>query len=267
MVSLLQVEKKLKELVIPIVYPNGTGSPSIVAKDIAIMNGYPVKDSLDKSMAADKIVISISAIEKSDKNTTRYLKRWHRVSIPEATVSMAIDDDYIITITGIAANDLVATIKTTTEIASHQIVNGETMEDIADGLGAQLTGAVVVGNTIYIPGEFKTQFGISVLGIAAREVKRQQKRFCVTIWSRGVEDRDTLGEAIDVYLSDIERFVLQDDFFARIIYNGTIDLDTFQDHRIYKRELEYLIEYATTLADSFTTQVVSDVQIETNRDQ
>lgn len=267
MASLLQVEQTLKALVLSVVYPDGTGLPSIIGKDISVMIGYPIKSSLDDYMKDGKLAISISAIEKSDKNTTRYTKRWHSLTIPEATTHMALDDDYVITITGIASNDEVATIKTSSEVASHQITTGESLDDIASALGSQLTGAIVVANTIYIPEEFSIQLGVSVEGTAAREIKRQQKRFCVTIWSSLIEDRDTLGEAIDVYLSDIERFVLPDDFFARIIYNGTIDMDVVQVHRIYKREIEYLIEYATTLTDSFTTHVVSDVQIEDNRSQ
>jgi len=265
MASLLQVEEKLKEMVVSVVYPDGIGSPSIVDKDISIMNGYPVKGSLDKYMKADKIAISVSSIQKSDKNTTRYTKRWHRITVPESSINMVLGDDLVITITGVAANDLVATIKTSIEVASHQIVSGESVDDIASALGIQLTGAIVITNTIFVPNEYKILLGISVIGVAAREIKRQQKRFCVTIWSPTVNDRDTLGEAIDVYLSDIERFVLPDDFFARIIYNGAIDMDTFQDHRIYKRELEYLIEYATTISDNFPTNVVYDVEIEDNR--
>jgi len=265
MASVLDVQKKLAELIEPIVYPDGTGSPSIVNKDIKIVNGYPVKDSLDKWLDADKVWVSISTIEKSDKNTTRYTKRWQPLSIPDASVVMALDDDYVITITGVAANDQVATIKTSTEVVSHQIVAGESMDDIAAALGVQLTGAVVVDNTITIPNEFNIQLGVTVLGSAAKEIKRQNKQFCVTIWTTNPDDRDVLGEAIDAYLSDIERFVLPDDFYARIIYNGMIDIDDLQTHRMYKRELEYLIEYATTITQDYTTHVVYDVQIEDNR--
>lgn len=265
MASLLQVEEKLKELVVSVVYPNGTGSPSIIGEDIAIMNGYPVKSTLDGYMKAKKIAISVSGIEKSDKNTTRYGKRWHQVSVGVATITVDIGDDFIFTINGVASNDQVVVIQTSKEVADHQTVVGETLDNIASALGAQLTGAIVVGNTIYVPGETQLQGGVSVKGTATKEIKRQQKRFCVTIWSSEINQRDTLGEAIDVYLSDIERFVLPDDFFARIIYNGTIDMDGIQVHRIYKREIEYLIEYATTLAEEYTTHVVSEVQIEDNR--
>lgn len=265
MASVLEVQKKLAELIEPIIYPNGTGSPSIINKDIKIIDGYPVKDTLDKWLDAGKAMISISTIEKSDQNTTRYTKRWQSISAPDATVEMVLGDDYVITITGVAADEQVATIKTSSEVASHQISAGESMNDIAAALGVQLTGAVVVDNTIAIPNEFNIQLGVGVLGKVAKEIKRQNKRFCVTIWTPTYIDRDAIGEAIDVYLSDIERFVLPDDFYARIIYNGTVDIDDEQTHRIYKRELEYLIEYATTLTEEATSFVVYDVQIEDNR--
>lgn len=265
MASVLEVQEKLAELIEPIIYPNGTGSPSIINKDIKIINGYPVKDSLDKWLDAGKAMISIFTIEKSDQNTTRYTKRWHSLSAPAATVEMVLDDNYVIIITGTAANEQVATIKTSVEVASHQITSGESMDDIAAALGVQLTGAIVVGNTITIPNDFNIQLGVSVLGKVAKEIKRQNKRFCVTIWTPTYEDRDVIGEMIDVYLSDIERFVLPDDFYARIVYNGTVDIDDEQTHRMYKRELEYLIEYATTHTEEAPTHVVYDVQIEDNR--
>jgi len=266
MASILDVQQKLQDMIEPIVYPNGTGSPSIVNTDVKIVQGYPVKNTLDDYLRNGSIFISISSVEGMDKNTTRYTKRYHQINVPTPTVTVDIDNETnLITINGVAGNNQVCVVQTSVEVATHQAVDGESLNDIAEALGIQLTGAVVIGNTISVPGEPHIKGGTSVKATSAYEVKRQQKKFSVTIWAVNYDSLDVLGEAIDSYLSDIERFILPDDFYARIIYNGTLNLDSFQLHRLYKREIEYLIEYPTTRTEEFSTLVVTDLQIEDNR--
>lgn len=267
MASILEVQTTLKTLITNVIYPNGIAQPSIIDNDVIIMLGYPVKGSLDSYMKDGKVAVSISTVEKMDRNTTRYSKRWHNINVPNANVVLTVGNDFVITVSGTPTNNEIATIVTSSETASYQITDLDTLDDIAAALGAQLTGAVVVNNTIFVSGETFFKVGVAVKALAAKEIKRQQKIFCVTLWSPNEVFRDQLGEAVDVYLSDIERFVLPDDFFARIIYNGTVDMDSIQQHRIYKREIEYLIEYPTTITEEFTTLVVTQPQIEDNRQE
>ena len=268
MASVFQVEETLAAIVETAVYPDGEANPSVVGVDVKIVTGIPVKKTLDEYLNAGKAFVSINSIERMDRNVTRYSKEWHTISVDTATIGVGIArtdvSDYGVTLTGTITAGQLVVLQLGATVYTHAVLVTDTLDSIATALAALIPGGSAVANVISFSTLEKVTGGVSVSAIAAQEIKRQQKIFCVSIWSPTNEFRDTLGEAIDLHLSDIERFVLPDDFYARIIYTGTIDRDGFQVHRLYKRELDYSIEYPTTRTKTFNTLVVTELQLEDN---
>jgi len=57
------------------VYPNGTGQASVANCDIRVYPGWPNAAALDNDLLAGKVNISVYPTQ-SEKNTTRYERRW-----------------------------------------------------------------------------------------------------------------------------------------------------------------------------------------------
>jgi hypothetical protein len=81
------------------------------------------------------------------------------------------------------------------------------------------------------------------------EVRRQVQSFRITCWCPTPLLRDTTATAIDSSLA-MARFIrMPDNSTARIIFSGTTVFDQSQNAILYRRDLTYTVEYATTITD------------------
>jgi len=88
MASLTDVLKQVAAQVAAIVYPNGTGQPSVAGIPLRVYPGWPVPNQLEVDLAANWAHISIYPHGK-DRKTTRYLGRaWIPLTAPVHTLVM-----------------------------------------------------------------------------------------------------------------------------------------------------------------------------------
>jgi hypothetical protein len=85
-----------------------------------------------------------------------------------------------------------------------------------------------------------------LIGTGVREIRRQTRTFQITVWANCFASRDPLAAAIDAALAATTRMVLPDGSQAIIGYVNSLQNDDPQKAGIYRRDLMYSVNYATT---------------------
>ncbi len=98
-------------------------------------------------------------------------------------------------------------------------------------------------------------------GVAILELRRQTRLFAISIWAARHDRRDAAAGAIDAGLAAVSRLRLADGSVAVMTYDSSVQDDDEQEAGIYRRELVYALNYATTLSQTLTaiTTTVTDV--------
>lgn len=80
----------------------------------------------------------------------------------------------------------------------------------------------------------------------SREIRRQERLYMVTVWADTPAHRDAVAQAIDPVLAVTQFLTMPDGFGARLVYHNTRIIDDHQKSKLYRRDLNYSVEYATT---------------------
>jgi hypothetical protein len=99
-------------------------------------------------------------------------------------------------------------------------------------------------------------------GTSIRELRRQTRVFQVSCWAWAYDKRDTLAVAVDAALGAGWRLTLSDGTYGNAAYKGSSQHDESQKQLVYRRDLLYAVEYATT-----QTRTDAQVLIETTNVQ
>jgi hypothetical protein len=87
-------------------------------------------------------------------------------------------------------------------------------------------------------------------GVSAREVRRQTRKFQITIWANCFDHRDPLAAAIDAGLAAVSRLTMPDGTGGVLTYVNSMQSDDQQKAGIYRRDLIYAVNYATIQTDA-----------------
>jgi hypothetical protein len=256
MADLSDVSNVLVSSIAQIAYPNGTGSPSIVATACKIYSGWPIPANLDKDLAAGAINISVYPNDNEQK-TTRYPKEWKAlpVTIPALTLTVV---GTTITVGGTPTSPLNAAALVNGAGYVYAVQSGDSLTSIATGLAALISGATSSGPVITIPGAYQLTARVGAVGTVIRETKRQKRSFQITFWCPNPTVRDQIAAPVDAALADIDFLTLPDGTAGRIIYERSRVSDRVEREGLYRRDLFYSVEYGTT--DSLTTaQIVAEI--------
>lgn len=83
-------------------------------------------------------------------------------------------------------------------------------------------------------------------GLAVRELRRQIKDFQITVWAPTPSIRNTVGTAIDVALTECSHIDLGDGVPAQMFYARQFDSDSAENWHVYRRDLVFSVNFATT---------------------
>jgi len=105
--------------------------------------------------------------------------------------------------------------------------------------------SVMLGDT-----EWAEQSNDGAQGVSIREVRRQTRIFQITVWAGCHNRRDPVAAAIDAALAAVTRLPLPDGSQGVLTYASSAQDDDQQKQGIYRRDLLYAINYATTQAEA-----------------
>lgn len=288
------VETVLVGLIAGYLYPNGTSNPSAASpvppKGIQVFRGWPSTQSQQnaKTVGSEFVNVSVAARNGVERNTSRYPFAWQTVTPPTHTLAVAVSNNTI-TLSGTVAvpQNVLVLIGSSTgnnSAFNYAVQANDTLSTIAaalaNAINAKFSGTTSNGAVITVATAKAIVARIASSGTVIQEVGRQQKSFQITIWAppSSVTGQDpdawrtSVAKVIDPALKSLVRIVMPDQVYAHIRYERTITMDAAQMEGLYRRDLYFTIEYATTVTatgyeigvfqDQLTPILISDASEE-----
>lgn len=252
MADLSNVLAKFGELVQNAVYPNGLLQPSVAGVDVTIMSGWPIRTALDKALQAGNAFVSIYPTDK-EKDVTKFQRVFQPSIKTLATLTTSVLANTV-TIGGIVSVPQSVIVVLNKQGYAYQVSSGDTLASIAASLAAMMPNATASGAVITIGGAVWSLNGaVATPYQSVAELRRQERVFMITCWCPTPTIRDSLASAIDVYLTLNYRIPLQDNVYGHLFYSSSPQTDELEKSMIYRRDLHYKMQYATTATEENTT--------------
>lgn len=274
MASSADVENALKALLVAAIYPSGTSAPSAMLMGAtplpaAIMRGWPHKEELKADMAAGRTLISIWP-RPGERQTTRYSREWMQLASPAPTLAVAVDADAgTITLSGtVSSPQNVAAIVNGVGVV-YPVQVGDTRAQVATGLAALIENVTAssAGDVITVEDAYALEARVGGFATMIRELKRQERQYQLTIWSPDPDRRDAAVAFVDGVMAGRgldrarEFITLSDGYAARLMPAGSMPNDDAQTEGVFRHDLFFSIDYATTETTSAATTIIGDVII------
>ena len=244
MADLSDVLNQLVGQVAAIVYPSGTGSPSVCGLPVKIYPGWPVANVLEKDLAAKKVHISIYPLPTERKSTACIGKPWMMTAAPAHTVAMAVAGN-VVTLSGAPSTQNLM-IQANGNDYTYTMQPNDTLASAATALAALIHGAASAGPSVTVAGAYRLLARVGGFGTAIKETKRQEKQFQIAIWAPTPQVRDAIAKPLDAALSDSINIFFSDGSDGTIRYSHTNQSDKDEKAGLYRRDLIYSVDYATT---------------------
>ncbi|MBC8786522.1 hypothetical protein [Pseudomonas fluorescens] len=244
MASLTDVLKQVAAQVAAVVYPSGTGQPSVAGIPLRVYPGWPVPNQLETDLAANWAHISVYPYGK-DQKTTRYLGRtWIPLTSPVHTLTMTVAGS-VVTLSGtISAQNIMVNLNGISHV--YAVQQSDTLTSAATALASMIPGASSSGPVITLTGASSVIARVGGFGIAYKETKRQEQSIQIIVWANSPAARDAVASPLDSALSDSNNISFLDGSFGVIRSNGSMMTDQLQKADLYRIDLFYTIDYATT---------------------
>lgn len=263
MSNVLDVQNALVALVAQSVYPNGTGAAPATGCPVRIYPGWPNAATLDADLSAGTCHISVfpTAIER---NTTRYSTDWAERSVSASAVTLTINNQQI-TVGGTVPAPFSAqnyAVLVNGKLYSYALQAGDTITSIATALAAliaaDVSGTTNTGSVITVGATGRiARADVGGSGVLSREIRRQERVFMVSIWANTPDTRAAIVQVIDTAMAKTPRLSMSDGYSARMIYRNSNITDDRQKAILYRCDLNYSVEFATTETVA-ATQVIAE---------
>jgi hypothetical protein len=242
------VENELVALASAALYPNGTNSSSLPGPVCRIYRGWPKAAALNADLAAGYVNVTVFPASPAVRNTTRYPETWVTAPVvPALTVTVT---GPVVTFGGSASIGQVAGVRVDSQSYAYRTIATDTPASVAANIAAlaRADGIVTLSQatlTFQGAGDVKARVVADASGLM--EIRRQVQSFRITCWCPTPTLRDTAAIAIDTSLAAMSFITLPDGTAARLIFSGSTVLDQSEDANLYRRDLVYSVEYATTI--------------------
>lgn len=253
MADITDVMNVLVGVVAQTVYPNGTSQPSIAGIDIICYAGWPTASRLDQDLQREKVHITVFPTG-TEKNTTRYQPIPKVMSIVAPSLTLAASANTV-TVGGAIPSPFTAhnmAVLIARKAFIYPVQSTDTPTSIATGLAALIAatypGTTSSGAVVTLPSGVTVQeVRVGTTGITAAEWERQQQPMQITVWSYDPMVRNAIGAAIKQAFAPIAFLTMPDGFGARVRYVNSHLSDEYEKAKLYRRDLFYQVEYATTI--------------------
>ena len=252
MSDLIDVQQALVGIIAGAVYPGGTGLPSVSGGPVIVYAGWPTAATLDADLLVGKAHVTVYPT-MIENNRTRYSKDYQPATLNVATITATLAGQTI-TIGGAMpaqSNPHIVAALVNGRPYVYPVLSTDTLASVATGLAAliaaDIAGTAAVGTVITLPAAANiTRAVVGVTGTSIREIRRQERIFQITVWANAPAQRDQISSALDIALSAVEFLSMPDGYGARLIYRNSHMTDNLQKAKLYRRDFQYSVEYATT---------------------
>lgn len=251
------------------VYPNGTSNAPVIGAGIRVSSDWPMPAQLDADLPQNIIYVSVFTPGTS-RNTTRYRPEQKVMSVVAPTLTLVANKN-VVTVGGqmpvqFTPHNLALLIAGVAFI--YPVQSTDTLTTIATALAtllaAKYPGTTSAGPVITLPaGTVPVVARVGTTGQVTTEWERQEEVFQVTVWAPDFATRKAVGAAIRAGFAQIHDLTMVDGFGANIKFTRNLMSDEATKVRIFRRDLFYQVEYATTVTKQLATVVATKVEYET----
>jgi hypothetical protein len=216
--------------------------------------------ALDADLLLGVVNVSVSSVPGTARNTTRWgVQTWVAATSPGVSVSVSGNSAVFAGVPN--PGDLAGLL-----VAGAAHVYQAQLGDSAGLVAAALADQVRQKQTCWLSGGRVTVPGVS--SIVARTVAlqpstaewaRQEQGFRVSVWAPTPALRDVACSALGSLFATIAFLRLADGTGGRLRYRSTASFDDGQDAGVYRRDLIYDVEYATTLTSLLPSMLFGEL--------
>lgn len=249
-----EVEDALCDFIVAALYPGGTEgldatSPSLAGAPTKVQRGMPLSVDLEAMIEAGVIDIAVAARNGVERVTTRYDRDWFELTPPVRTITASVAGATVTLGGTVSVPQNVAVRVGRAGLFIYQVQAGDTLPSIAAGLAVGLSGigiaATAAGPSLTVAATDPVDARVGGYGVAAQELKRQDKSFQITLFAPSPELRDALAKIVDPALADLNFLPLPDGTQGLVRYERTIVIDSSEKMSEYRRDLFYWVEFPT----------------------
>lgn len=257
------VETALAKLVGAVLYPQGAAAPSILGRVCRIYRGWPNAAALDADLAAGRVNVTVFQTAQPQRNTTRWPDEYVVTVpvVPTLTVAIAAN---VATFGGTAGPGQVAGLLVDNLAVVHRTEANDTPALVAAVLASQIRTqriALLSGTSVTVPDAGQLIGRVVADQLVRQATRRQLQGFRITCWCPDPATRDLAAGSIDAALSGQVFIVLPDGTSGRLRFLSSNVFDQSQDAALYRRDLVYTVEYATTVSATLPSMIFGDVTI------
>ncbi|WP_353627551.1 hypothetical protein ABNQ24_12305 [Ralstonia pseudosolanacearum] len=260
MADITDVSNALVTVIAGIVYPNGTGQPSITGAPVLVYQGWPDAVQLRADLAAGKVHVSVYPQPNMLRIIDTAMSDWSTPSAPVNTITLTLSGQTV-TVGGTVSTPQNAALVVDGRGYVYAVQATDTLAGIATALAALVNvdqTATAAGAVVTIPGAKYISPRVGGQGVAMRETRRQEQGYQITVWANCFDQRDPIAAAIDSALSGIPHLTLADQS-AALRFKSSRQDDSQQKEGIYRRDLMYAVEFST-FASQTLTQITATIE-------
>jgi hypothetical protein len=245
-----EIEAALVALALAALYPQGLAAPAAVGAPCRAYRGWPAAAVLEADLAAGMAHIAVLAVEGSLRLATRFPETWAVAEAPSPVLNAAVSGD-VVTFSGAAAPGQVAGILAGAHAVATRTEADDTPAHVAARLAALLRpfhAVQLAGASLAVPAAPRLLARVVADRPARREIRRQTQAFRLACFCPTPALRDAVAATLDAALAARRFVVLDNGEAARLLLSSTATLDEARGAGVFRRDLVYGVEYATTEA-------------------
>ena len=246
------VEAALVNIAAAALYPNGTDQASVTGGMIRLYRGWPANAALEADLADGIAHVSVVAVPNGQALTDAFPAVWEYPNPVNVTLTASVAGADT-TFGGAATTGQLAGLLIDDAAFVYRTQPGDTPDSVAANLATQVMqvrAASVAGSTVSVPATAHMIARVVADQPAILQTRRQRLAFRLACWCADPTARDALGSAIDTAFSAMPFIPLADGSVGRLLPWRSDVADDLSTLPLYRRDLLYSVEYATTLSQT-----------------
>lgn len=263
MADLSDVEQALVGCVSAALYPNGVDAGSTAGSVCRVFRGWPVSAQLAADLAQGTANVSVFSLP-GGRTTTRWPVE--DSALPAVAALQVAVTGSSATFSGTVSVGQLAGLLIAGRSYVYRTREGDTLGVVLAALRDLIQedhAVVIIGGTLMLPGVTQVVARTGSDSPVRSELRRQEKRIRVSVWSGSPEQRDLVAAAVDGALAGIDFLPLSDGTTARLRSEGGTVIDNQEEAAgLYRRDLVFAVEYATTVVITQPSMLFGNLSID-----
>lgn len=208
---------------------------------------------------------------QQEHKTTRYSTKWQQLTCNAPTLTLN-SAGQVVTVGGTNPapySQQNCAVFVNKSPYTYAVQPSDTPQTIATALAAviaiDIPGTTSNGATLTLPaGNYIDTLRVGGTGTAVSVIRSQDRLFQIVLWCSTNAQRIALAKVIDPLLSSMNFLTMPDGVYARIIYKDSPQQDLGEKARLFRRDLRYMVDFATTITQGTAQVIVGQIIVSPN---